>query len=191
MTPRTDLYSLGLMLFELLTGRHPFPGSPQRLPAWELPASVPSVGDLRPDLPEGIDEVIGRATAKDPDERFPDAPALATALRGVLRATAAGPAATAAVEPRNPYKGLRPFQEADAADFSGRMRATQQLLARMADDGQQARLLAVVGPSGSGKSSLTAGSLGDVLGGRLGSLGRRGVVIHRGVATTPCMPPDR
>jgi WD40 repeat protein/DNA-binding SARP family transcriptional activator/tRNA A-37 threonylcarbamoyl transferase component Bud32 len=173
MTPRTDLYSLGLMLFELLTGRHPFPGSPQRLPAWELPASVPSVGDLRPDLPEGIDEVIGRATAKDPDERFPDAPALTTALRGVLRTAAAGPAATAAVEPRNPYKGLRPFQEADAADFSGRTRATQQLLARMADDGQQARLLAVVGPSGSGKSSLVRAGLLPALrdGGLPGSAG--------------------
>jgi WD40 repeat protein len=117
------------------------------------------VRDLRPDLLEGIDEVVGRATAKDPGERFPDAPALATALRGVLRTAPAGPAATAAVEPRNPYKGLRPFQEADAADFFGRARSTQQLLARMADPGQQARLLAVVGPSGSGKSSLVRAGL--------------------------------
>jgi WD40 repeat protein/DNA-binding SARP family transcriptional activator/tRNA A-37 threonylcarbamoyl transferase component Bud32 len=159
VTPRADVYGLGLVLFELLTGRHPFPGPPQRLPARDLRERVGSVGDLRPDLPEGLDEVLGRATAKDPGERFPDAPALAAALRGVLRTAPAGPAPTAAVEPRNPYKGLRPFQEADAADFFGRGRATQQLLARMAEPGRQARLLAVVGPSGSGKSSLVRAGL--------------------------------
>jgi WD40 repeat protein/DNA-binding SARP family transcriptional activator/tRNA A-37 threonylcarbamoyl transferase component Bud32 len=141
VTPRTDVYSLGLVLIELLTGRHP------------------SVGDLRPDLPEGIYEVVGRATAKDPDERFADALELAAALSDLLRTAPAGPAATAAVEPRNPYKGLRPFQEADAADFFGRARATQQLLARLAEPGRQARLLAVVGPSGSGKSSLVRAGL--------------------------------
>jgi hypothetical protein len=153
------VYGLGMVLFELLTGRHPFPSPPRRVPAGELHGPVGSVRDLRPDLPEGIEEVLGRATAEDPGERFPDAPALAAALGGVLRTAPAGPAPTAAVEPRNPYKGLRAFQEADAADFFGRARATQQLLARMAEPSGQARLLAVVGPSGSGKSSLVRAGL--------------------------------
>jgi WD40 repeat protein/DNA-binding SARP family transcriptional activator len=173
VTPRTDVYGLGLVLFELLTGRHSFQGPLQRLPARDLHAPVGSVRDRRPDLPEGIDEVIGRATAKEPGERFPDAPALAAALRGVLRTAPAAPTTREAVEPRNPYKGLRPFQEADAPDFFGRGRATEQLLARMADPGRQARLLAVVGPSGSGKSSLVrAGLLPALRGGALpGSAG--------------------
>jgi WD40 repeat protein/DNA-binding SARP family transcriptional activator len=158
VTSRTDVYGLGLVLFELLTGRHRFSGPSQRL-ARDLQQPVGSVRDLRPDLPEGIEEVLGRATAKDPGERFPDAPDLAAALRAVLRTAPAAPAPRAAVEPRNPYKGLRPFQEADAADFFGRARATQQLLARLADPGRQARLLAVVGPSGSGKSSLVRAGL--------------------------------
>jgi WD40 repeat protein/DNA-binding SARP family transcriptional activator len=159
VTPRTDVYSLGLVLFELLTGRHPFPGPAERLLARHLHEPTPSVTALRPELPAGIDEVVARATAKEPGERFPDAPALATALRGVLRTTPARAAAERTVEPRNPYKGLRPFQEADAADFFGRAHATEQLLARMAEPGQQARLLAVVGPSGSGKSSLVRAGL--------------------------------
>jgi WD40 repeat protein/DNA-binding SARP family transcriptional activator/tRNA A-37 threonylcarbamoyl transferase component Bud32 len=159
VTPRTDVYSLGLVLFELLTGRHPFPGPQGRLPARHLHEPVPSVRQLRSDLPDGIEEVVGRATAKDPGARFPDAPALAAALRGALGTALAGPAPEPAVEPRNPYKGLRPFQEADAADFFGRAQATQQLLARMAEPGQQARFLAVVGPSGSGKSSLVRAGL--------------------------------
>jgi WD40 repeat protein/DNA-binding SARP family transcriptional activator/energy-coupling factor transporter ATP-binding protein EcfA2 len=172
VTPRTDVYSLGLVLFELLTGRHPFPGPPERLGS-DLHEPVPSVRDLRPDLPVGIEEVVGRATAKDPGERFPDAPALAAALHSVLRTTPSRLAPEQAVEPRNPYKGLRPFQEADAPDFFGRAHATQQLLARMAEPGWQSRFVAVVGPSGSGKSSLVrAGLLPALRGGALpGSAG--------------------
>jgi len=51
---------------------------------------------------------------------------------------------------RNPYKGLRSFTEADAADFFGREALVEQLLTRLQDG---TRLIALVGPSGSGKSS--------------------------------------
>jgi WD40 repeat protein len=58
------------------------------------------------------------------------------------------------IEIQNPYKGLRAFQEADAGDFFGREALTQRLLARLGETGPAARFLAVVGPSGSGKSSV-------------------------------------
>ncbi len=61
--------------------------------------------------------------------------------------------------PRNPYKGLRAFGEADAGDFFGRAALTGCLLARLAEAGSMARFLAVVGPSGSGKSSLVRAGL--------------------------------
>jgi WD40 repeat protein/transcriptional regulator with XRE-family HTH domain len=68
----------------------------------------------------------------------------------------------------NPYKGLRPFMEADAADFFGREALTQYLLARLAEETALARFLAVVGPSGSGKSSVVrAGLIPALRGGAL------------------------
>ncbi len=59
----------------------------------------------------------------------------------------------------NPYKGLHPFQERDAPDFFGREASAQRLLSRLKEDGLLARFLAVVGPSGSGKSSLVRAGL--------------------------------
>jgi WD40 repeat protein/transcriptional regulator with XRE-family HTH domain len=54
----------------------------------------------------------------------------------------------------NPYKGLRAFYESDAEDFFGRETLVQQLLARLRESGDLARFLAVLGPSGIGKSSV-------------------------------------
>jgi DNA-binding CsgD family transcriptional regulator len=55
---------------------------------------------------------------------------------------------------KNPYKGLRPFQQVDTRDFFGREVLTRQLLSRLAETGDMYRFLAVVGPSGCGKSSV-------------------------------------
>jgi WD40 repeat protein len=63
------------------------------------------------------------------------------------------------VEAHNPYKGLRAFQEADAADFFGREALIRRLLARLGEKTELARFLAVVGPSGSGKSSVARAGL--------------------------------
>ena len=60
---------------------------------------------------------------------------------------------------RNPYKGLRPFEERDSADFFGREALVARLVARLAEAQRRGRLLAVVGPSGSGKSSAVRAGL--------------------------------
>jgi hypothetical protein len=59
----------------------------------------------------------------------------------------------------NPYKGLRAFQEADAPDFFGREALTEQLITRLKENTDAARFMAVVGPSGSGKSSVVKAGL--------------------------------
>ncbi len=68
----------------------------------------------------------------------------------------------------NPYKGLRAFREADAPDFFGRETLVARVLARLAETGEFSRFLAVVGPSGSGKSSVVKAGLVPAL--RLGKL---------------------
>ena len=59
----------------------------------------------------------------------------------------------------NPYKGLRSFDSADATDFYGRERLVERLLARLGEPGERGRFVAVVGPSGSGKSSVVKAGL--------------------------------
>src|SRR5262245_37887934 len=62
--------------------------------------------------------------------------------------------------PRNPYKGLRPFRQDDRGDFFGREALVKELLAALEQAGtKNERLLAVVGPSGSGKSSVVMAGL--------------------------------
>ncbi|MFP4323542.1 MAG: protein kinase domain-containing protein, partial [Anaerolineales bacterium] len=231
VSPQTDIYGLGIITYEMLTGLRPFDGGDltQTL-INHLTEPMPSLLDVRRDLPPGLDAVIQRATSKDAAERFPDAMAMARAFRAALgggvtragtvpyvplsssemRATTlinrnetlvqTDDAATMAdasssfatflenvaqaastqstldqsldmtvpveavpamadVEPDNPFKGLRPFQESDAADFFGREALVGRLVGRLSDADANARFLAVVGPSGSGKSSAVKAGL--------------------------------
>ncbi|MGO9790463.1 MAG: protein kinase domain-containing protein [Solirubrobacteraceae bacterium] len=71
---RADIYALGCLLFEALAGEAPFARwteGPQALA--HLSAPRPSVLDLRPDLPHELDDVVRRAMAIDPNERYPSA----------------------------------------------------------------------------------------------------------------------
>jgi hypothetical protein len=78
--PGTDLYSLGVVLFELLTGQRPFEGSAvtvlQRI-ALEVP---PPPSRFRTDLDPALERIVTRAMARQPEDRFPSAGALAEAL---------------------------------------------------------------------------------------------------------------
>ncbi len=69
---RADIYSLGCVLYECLVGRVPFVKEYEQAIVYSHQHEAPiRPSELRPDLPEGIDMVIARATAKDPDERYP------------------------------------------------------------------------------------------------------------------------
>ena len=169
LTPATDLYSLGMVIWELLTGQHPFHDTPPpELREKHLHAPLPPAAGFRPELPPPVDQVLQRATAKAPEERYPDALALARAFRQALGPSLAEAGLAAEADLHNPYKGLQPFQEADAPYFFGRGALVERLVGRLEEAGPFARFLAVVGPSGSGKSSLVqAGLIPALRGGAL------------------------
>lgn len=78
----TDLFALGVSLYQLLTGRFPFHGNSmtQLMSAIANEPQEP-VTSIRPDLPASIDTILARALAKDPRERFAGGAELAAALR--------------------------------------------------------------------------------------------------------------
>ncbi|HEX8850231.1 MAG TPA: serine/threonine-protein kinase [Gemmatimonadaceae bacterium] len=87
---RADQYSLGIVAYELLCGRRPFETPQiQDLLRMHLTAEVPPVSHLRPGLPEGVDDALRRALAKDPSHRFSSVTAFVDALAG-LRSAAVG-----------------------------------------------------------------------------------------------------
>lgn len=235
VSSRTDIYSLGVTLYEMIAGEHPF---------GNLSAIERLYKHINDPLPEitgfenaaEINRVIQKATAKNPEQRYPDALAFAADFReaiGLNRTSTsvveiltqreqeilqliieglsnkeiaqkltvthgtvkwyvnqiyeklgvrsrvqamvrarelnlvvkgnenldALQVATEDFKADNPYKGLRAFQSADYQDFFGREKLTAKLLKRIVEKGDYSRFLAIVGPSGSGKSSLAKAGL--------------------------------
>ena len=82
---RADVYALGCVLFEALTGARPYERDNDVAKMYaHLSAPVPSARELRPDLPPELDELAQRAMAKDPDDRFASAGEMSEALTDTL-----------------------------------------------------------------------------------------------------------
>ncbi len=96
-TEASDIYSLGIVLYELLTGRRPWEGDNAAAVAMaRISAPPPLVSDVRPNVPPVLEAIDRRALSPDPAARFPSAVAMAQALESFLDEGAPRPAGAAA-----------------------------------------------------------------------------------------------
>lgn len=157
-TPRTDVYALGVCLYECLAGQLPFRGdTPGAVLQQVLMAPPPSLAAQRPGMWPSVDVLVGRMLAKDPSIRPQDMDAVALSLAellsagastGVLSRAESGGQATSSdrVPAARPEMGGTPGR----ARERGRARG----LIEAAFEEQQAVIVALTGPPGVGRSAL-------------------------------------
>uniref|UniRef100_A0AAU2VKV4 non-specific serine/threonine protein kinase n=1 Tax=Streptomyces sp. NBC_00008 TaxID=2903610 RepID=A0AAU2VKV4_9ACTN len=104
---RSDLYSLGCLLYELLAGRPPFEGAGWSVLAQHLNGTPDPLRSLRPDVPAALDHLVASLLRKDPDHRPATAEEVSERLRGVPDGPGDGP-------PGIP--GVREFADAPTVD---------------------------------------------------------------------------
>jgi serine/threonine protein kinase len=154
---RTDLWAVGIILFRLLTGRHPLDPlrGTQLAVTSDLEHRMPRLRDVAPEVPAELAEIVDRCLLKPKEQRMPDALSLLRALEPFLPSRYNRELHI----DQSPYSGLSSFQEADADRFFGRSREIASFVNRLRDQ----PLLAVVGSSGAGKSSFMRAGLMPVL----------------------------
>jgi class 3 adenylate cyclase/tetratricopeptide (TPR) repeat protein len=143
----SDLYSLGAMLYEMLTGRPPFAGD-SAVSVISQHTSVDPVAPSwhNPGVPGALEEVVLRLLRKEPEDRYPSAAELREALRHA-RGVTESDRRREIVEDSNPMEGLA------GGVFVGREREMERLLAGLEDSlAGRGRLLMLVGEPGIGKT---------------------------------------
>ena len=103
---RTDIYSLGVMVYEMISGRRPFEGdSFLTVLMKHVNDPLPNIRDINQDVPAPLVSIIERALAKDPNQRYNSAAEMAHALRTVNLGTASLAAVPASSRPNRPATG--------------------------------------------------------------------------------------
>ena len=96
VSPATDLYALGCVLFAMLAGEPPYSGPPEQVMRGHLMSPVPTLAERRREAtPDAVQRVLDRALAKDPAARFRTAAGLAEAFRAAAGGEGAAPASPA------------------------------------------------------------------------------------------------
>jgi eukaryotic-like serine/threonine-protein kinase len=154
-SPGSDVYSLGVLLYQLCAGRTPFHDVPEAdLDRVTNERAAPTLSTTAPDVDARLAAIINQCLARDPGARFASADELHDALHE-LAWTRTGHKPL----PGEPYRGLRHFESTHQAFFFGREREARELADRL----RKQPLLLVAGGSGVGKSSLVRAGLMPLL----------------------------
>ncbi len=156
---RSDVYSFGAVLFELVAGKVPFAD----VPPHELAKAVTSrpAAELGGDVDPRFAKLVARCLERDPEARYASGEDLREALERIHPSRA-----FAVKSDENPYRGLRPFEATHRGLFFGRDLEIGELVERMRTES----ILIVTGDSGVGKSSLIrAGVMPAILDGAIGN----------------------
>src|SRR5690625_3548333 len=115
---RSDLYSTGCLLYELLTGKPPFTGDSAVAVAYQhVGEQAPVPSSIAPDVPEALDRITMKALAKDRDERYSSAAAFRSDLEAAARSgIVSAPAVAAPVAATQVLGGQSPFPPSGAAN---------------------------------------------------------------------------
>ncbi len=109
---RSDVYALGALLFQMLTGHVPYEGeTPAQALLKHLQEPIPRLADYRPELPATYQAIIDRAMAKDRSARYPTAGALAADLEAAVQGKPLSSAPTVAMAPPPRARLKRPSQQ--------------------------------------------------------------------------------
>jgi serine/threonine protein kinase/formylglycine-generating enzyme required for sulfatase activity len=149
---RSDIYALGALLYELLSGRAPHapgPDEPTGIEALAFRVAMrepPRLSTLVHGIDPGLEEVIERCIARKPEDRFASSEELLEALLKLTPTSITG----IALPRGNPYRGLHAFEAEHRALFFGRQSEVRAIVERLRHDS----FVLVAGDSGVGKSSL-------------------------------------
>ena len=170
---RSDIYSLGVMLYEITVGAMPYSGdTPMEIILKHINEEPVPPRSINPDLPEPVNRIIEKALAKDPDRRYQNGQELVQDIAALLMSHS--PAETilstqfASLDDSScPYRGLQMFEAEHAQFYYGREAQVDQLarwVEKLVHPPGQAgkflpRFISVIGASGSGKSSLVLAGL--------------------------------
>ncbi|MDQ3370468.1 MAG: serine/threonine-protein kinase, partial [Myxococcota bacterium] len=159
---RSDVYSSGAVLFELISGRPPFAEvAPAALGPTVIATPAPELLGRVPEVDARLSKLVARCLERDPELRFASGEELREALEQLHPSRA-----YAISSEENPYRGLRPFEASHRGLFFGRGLEIGAIVERLRTDA----IVIVTGDSGVGKSSLCrAGVMPAVLDGALGA----------------------
>jgi len=145
-TCRSDLYSLGILIYELVAGTTPHLGvTMAELASAVQDRAIPRLGDVAPGVEPVLAAIIDRLVERDPGARFASADDLLVALEAC-----ATPSSGQGIPDGNPYRGLAAFESSHGPLFFGRRREIRELVDRV----RTQAFVVVGGDSGTGKSSL-------------------------------------